>query len=69
MKFNKRLTNLAMLGFTWMPVAIPMAVLTPSAIAQQQKSVAPPLQAVLPQLRQMTRLPILLPSELPPTTE
>lgn len=69
MTLNKKLTNLALIGFALMPVTIPMAVLTPNAIAQQQKPLAPILQGVLPQLRQMTRLPILLPSELPPTTE
>lgn len=69
MTLNKKLTNLALIGFALMPVTIPMAVLTPSAIAQSQQPVAPLLQEVLPQLRQMTQLPILLPSELPPTTE
>jgi hypothetical protein len=69
MKLNKRLTNLALIGFTWMPVAISMVVLTPNAIAQSQQPVAPLLQEVLPQLRQITQLPILLPSELPPDTE
>ena len=69
MKLNKRLTNLALIGFTLMPVTIQMAVLTPNAIAQSQQPVAPLLQEVLPQLRQMTQLPILLPSELPSTTE
>ena len=51
MKLNKRLTNLALIGFTWMPVAISMVVLTPNAIAQSQEPVAPLLQEVLPQLR------------------
>jgi hypothetical protein len=69
MKLNKKLTNLALIGFTLMPAAISVTVLMPSAIAQEQKSVAPLLQEVLPQLRQLTRLPILLPSELPPETE
>ncbi len=69
MKLNNRLTNLALIGSILMPIAIPMVVLTPSAIAQSQQPVAPLLQEVLPQLRQMTQLPILLPSELPPTTE
>ncbi len=69
MKLNNRLTNLALIGSILMPIAIPMVVLTPSAIAQSPQPVAPLLQEVLPQLRQMTQLPILLPSELPPTTE
>ncbi|MBW4548772.1 MAG: hypothetical protein KME25_30855 [Symplocastrum torsivum CPER-KK1] len=69
MKLNKRLTNLVLIGLTLMPVTIQMAVLTPNAIAQEQNPVAPILQEVLPQLRQMSQLPILLPSELPPETE
>jgi hypothetical protein len=68
MTLNKKLMNLALIGFALMPVTIPMAVLTPSAIAQSQQPVAPLLQEVLPQL-QITQLPILLPSELPPDTE
>ena len=69
MTLNKKLSHLALIGFTLMPVTVSLAVLTPSAIAQSQQPVAPLLQEVLHQLRQITQLPILLPSELPPDTE
>lgn len=69
MKLNKKLTNLALISLTLIPVAIPLVILTPRAIAQEQQPVAPLLKEVLPELRKMTRLPILLPTELPPTEE
>ncbi|MBD2205428.1 hypothetical protein H6G33_16105 [Calothrix sp. FACHB-1219] len=65
MKLNTQLTNLALIGCTLMPVVIPLVMVTPRAIAQEQKPVVPLLQEVLQQLRQTTSLPILLPSELP----
>ncbi|ODG98784.1 hypothetical protein A4S05_07300 [Nostoc sp. KVJ20] len=65
MKVNTQITNLALIGCTLMPVAIPLFIGTSSAIAQEQNSVAPLLQEIVPQLRQTTTLPILLPSELP----
>ncbi|MGQ4648853.1 hypothetical protein [Lyngbya aestuarii] len=54
MKLNKRLTNLALIGFTSISVSIQMAILMPSAIAQSQEPVAPLVQEVLPQLRQVS---------------
>jgi hypothetical protein len=69
MKLNTQITNLALIGCTFVPVAIPLVMVTPRAIAQEQKPVAPLLQEVVPQLRQTTTLPILLPSELPPDSQ
>ncbi|MEH1838216.1 MAG: hypothetical protein V7L20_05525 [Nostoc sp.] len=69
MKVNIQIINLALIGYTLMSVAIPLFIGTPSAIAQEENPIAALLQEIVPQLRQTTTLPILLPSELTPDSQ
>ncbi len=69
MKLGK-LANIALVAFTLMPVTIASSIIIPSAVAQSSRqSVATELQGILPELRQNTNLPILLPGNLPSDSE
>ena len=68
-KSKIKFINLTLIGTILMPFATILIGITPKTFAQAQSSIAPVLQNILPQLRQETRLPILLPNSLPQTTE